>query len=179
MTLPEMQAVACPNPAQANVGGTIRRGAIVALDLGTSAGWALQSSDGHISTGTVSLKHTRYDGGGMRYLRFQTWLEGLAENTGGVAAIYFEEVRRHIGTDAAHIYGGFLATLSAWCERKGVAYQGVPVGTVKRFATGKGNADKQAVLAAMRSRGFNPADDNEADALAILLWAMETRGGVL
>jgi Holliday junction resolvasome RuvABC endonuclease subunit len=60
-----------------------------------------------------------------------------------------------------------------------VAYQGVPVGTVKRFATGKGNADKQAVLAAMRSRGFNPADDNEADALAILLWAMETRGGVL
>ena len=50
---------------------------------------------------------------------------------------------------------------------------------MKRFATGKGNADKQAVLAAMRSRGFNPADDNEADALAILLWAMETRGGVL
>ena len=73
MTLPEMQAVACPNPAQANVGGTIRRGAILALDLGTSAGWALQLSDGHISTGTVSLKHTRYDGGGMRYLRFRRW----------------------------------------------------------------------------------------------------------
>ena len=101
------------------------------------------------------------------------------DDTGGVAAIYFEEVRRHIGTDAAHIYGGFLATLTAWCERKGVAYQGVPVGTVKRFATGKGNADKQAVLAAMRSRGFNPADDNEADAIAILLWAIETHGGVL
>jgi hypothetical protein len=30
----------------------------------------------------------------------------------------------------------------------------------------------------MRSRGFRPADDNEADALAILLWAIETRGGV-
>jgi len=58
-------------------------------------------------------------------------------------------------------------------------YAGVPVGTIKRFATGKGNASKDAVLAAMRQRGFQPADDNEADAIAILLWAMETRGGVL
>ncbi len=61
----------------------------------------------------------------------------------------------------------------------GLRYQGVPVGTIKRFATGKGNAGKEAVLAAMRQRGFQPADDNEADAIAILLWAMETRGGVL
>jgi len=152
---------------------------ILALDLGTTTGWALRSANGPVAHGFVSFKSQRFEGGGMRYLRFQTWLEGLAQDTGGVAVIYFEEVRRHIGTDAAHIYGGFLATLTAWCERKGVAYQGVPVGTVKRFATGKGNADKQAVLAAMRSRGFNPADDNEADALAILLWAMETRGGVL
>ena len=57
-------------------------------------------------------------------------------------------------------------------------YQGVPVGTIKRHVTGKGNADKAAVIAAVRARGFNPADDNEADALAILLWATETQGGV-
>ena len=42
---------------------------------------------------------------------------------------------------------------------------------------GKGNADKAAVIAAVRERGFSPADDNEADAIAILLWAIETRGG--
>ena len=57
-------------------------------------------------------------------------------------------------------------------------YQGVPVGTIKRFITGKGNADKQAVIAAVKERGFSPADDNEADAIAILLWALATRGGV-
>ena len=56
--------------------------------------------------------------------------------------------------------------------------QGVPVGTIKRFIAGKGNADKAAVIAAVRQRGFYPADDNEADAIAILLWAMETEGGV-
>ncbi len=59
-----------------------------------------------------------------------------------------------------------------------VAYSGVPVGTWKRHACGKGNADKQAVIAAMRSLGFEPADDNEADAIAILLWALETSGGL-
>ena len=76
------------------------------------------------------------------------------------------------------MFGGLLATLTAWAETAGVPYQGVPVGTIKRFATGKGNAGKEAVEAAMRERGYRPADDNEADAIALLLWAMETRGGV-
>ena len=34
------------------------------------------------------------------------------------------------------------------------------------------------MIAAARARGFTTADDNEADALAILLWAIDTRGGV-
>jgi Holliday junction resolvasome RuvABC endonuclease subunit len=114
----------------------------------------------------------------MRYLRFERWLTETLSITGGIDAVYFEEVRRHAGTDAAHVFGGFLATLSAWCEQHGIAYEGVPVGTIKRFATGKGNADKAAMIAAMRERGFEPADDNEADAIAILLWALETNGGV-
>jgi Holliday junction resolvasome RuvABC endonuclease subunit len=71
-----------------------------------------------------------------------------------------------------------LATLTSWCEHRGIAYQGVPVGTIKKFIAGKGNADKQAVIQAVRARGYEPADDNEADAIAILLWAIETRGGV-
>ncbi len=114
----------------------------------------------------------------MRYLRFRAWLDDLVTNAPGLSAIYFEEVRRHVGTDAAHIYGGLLATLTAWCEQSHIAYQGVPVGTIKRFIAGKGNADKQAVMNAVRARGHHPADDNEADAIAILLWSIETLGGV-
>lgn len=59
-----------------------------------------------------------------------------------------------------------------------IPYQGVPVGTIKRHVTGKGNADKQAVIAAIKARGYAPVDDNEADAIAILLWAIATNGGV-
>ena len=150
---------------------------VLALDLGTTTGWALRSC-GITTSGRLSLKPSRFDGGGMRYLRFRRWLEQLQIDAGPIDAVYFEEVRRHIGTDAAHVYGGLLGQLTAWCEECGIAYQGVPVGTIKAFATGRGNADKAAVIAAVRARGFSPIDDNEADAIAILLWAIETGGGV-
>ncbi len=151
---------------------------ILALDLGTTTGWALRDADGLITSGTLSLRPGRFDGGGMRYLRFTNWLTEIDRLSGPMATIWFEEVRRHAGTDAAHVYGGLMATLTAWAELRGVPYQGVPVGTIKRHATARGNADKAAMIAAVRARGFSPADDNEADAIAILLWAIETNGGL-
>lgn len=146
---------------------------LLALDLGTATGWALRGQDGLITSGTASFRPGRFDGGGMRYLRFTGWLNEIHRLSGPVALIWFEEVRRHAATDAAHVYGGFMATLTAWAELHGVPYEGVPVGTIKRHATGKGNAPKEAVIAAVRARGFKPADDNEADALALLHWGME------
>ena len=151
---------------------------MLALDLGTTTGWALHGFDGLITSGTTSFKPGRYDGGGMRYLRFTNWLTELDRLAGPIEAIWFEEVRRHAGTDAAHVYGGLMATLTAWAELRGVPYQGVPVGTIKRHATGRGNAPKEAMIAAARARGFSTADDNEADAIATLVWAIETNGGV-
>lgn len=151
---------------------------ILALDLGSSTGWALGAHTNRIISGTVSFRPSRYEGGSIRYLRFRSWLDQLASDSRNLHAVYFEEVRRHMGTDAAHLYGGFLATLTAWCEQREIPYQGIPVGTIKRFIAGKGNADKKAVIAAVKARGYSPADDNEADAIAILLWAIETGGGV-
>src|SRR5262249_7334891 len=119
------------------------------------------------------------DGGGMRYVRFRAWLDGVADDTPDIAAIHFEEVRRHLSTDSSHVYGGFLPMLTRWCGERGNAYQGVPLRPTQRHITGKGSADKAAVIEAVRARGYSPADDNEADAIAILLWAIETRGGLL
>ena len=151
---------------------------LVALDLGTITGWASLGPNDRIVSGTEDFRPRRFEGGGMRFLRFQDFLLELAVHLAGIQRVVFEEVRRHAGTDAAHIYGGFLGALTAWCEEHDIPYQGVPVGTIKRHVTGKGNANKAAVIAAIRARGFDPADDNEADAIAILLWAMETGGGV-
>ena len=143
---------------------------ILALDLGTTTGWALHTDAGQVVSGSGSFKPSRFEGGGMRFLRFKRWLTELKSATEPhrVGAIYFEEVRRHAGVDAAHCYGGFLGVLTAWCEHHQIPYSGIPVGTIKKHATGKGNADKAAMVAAARARGFDPADDNEADALALL-----------
>lgn len=144
---------------------------ILALDLGTKTGWAV-SVDDNIVSGVESFKNDRFSGGGMRYLRFRRWLDELHRST-GFDEVAFEEVRRHAGTDAAHAYGGFMSQLTAWCEEKGIPYQGVPVGTIKKFWTGNGNAPKVVMEREAKRRGFNPQDDNEADALALLHWRFE------
>ncbi len=143
---------------------------VLALDLGTQTGWSLLHHD-QVTSGTLSFKNDRYQGGGMRYLRFARWLDAMKDLTDSLGEVYFEEVRRHLGVDAAHVYGGFLATLTAWCERHAIPYQGISVGTIKHHATGKGNASKQDVLASVKAKGYQPHDENEADALALLEWA--------
>ena len=167
--------MASPTPAL-SLGSA--RDVILALDFGTITGFAIAGADGGITSGTAEFRLDRWQSGGMRFLRFKRWLTEIKNQAGGLDLVVYEQVRRHAGVDAAHSFGGWLAILTAWCEHHDIAYQGVPVGTIKRFIAGKGNADKDAVIAAIRARGFNPADDNEADAIAILLWAIDTHGGV-
>jgi Holliday junction resolvasome RuvABC endonuclease subunit len=140
---------------------------ILSLDLGTKMGWAVNYPV--ICSGMFNLspdRNRKFEGGGMRFLRMAEWLEKMPKPD----IIVFETVRRHISTDSAHAYGGYLATLTAWCEANNVPYEGVPVQTIKIFITGKGNAKKDAVIAAIQAKGFvDVTDDNQADALALLL----------
>ena len=46
---------------------------ILALDLGTVTGWAA-CIDGHVQSGTWTFRPSRYEGGGMRYVRFRNQL---------------------------------------------------------------------------------------------------------
>lgn len=149
---------------------------ILALDLGTTTGWALAQTDAQITSGSQSFKPQRFEGGGMRFLRFKRWLTDIKQCSSDISLIVFEEVRRHAGVDAAHVYGGFMGQLTAWCEHHQIPYEGVPVGTIKKHATGKGNASKDQMIQAMQSRNHSVVDNNEADALALLYWAIEMRG---
>jgi len=155
-----------------------RPATILALDLGTTTGYAIKPASGPIVSGTMGFKPNRFEGGGMVFLRFSHWLSELNEKADPIDLVVYEEARAPRGTIAAQIYGSFLGHLTAWAEFRDVPYQGVPVGTIKKFIAGKGNADKAQVIVAVRARGYAPADDNEADAIAILLWAIETGGGI-
>lgn len=141
---------------------------VLALDLGQKTGWALLQTDGTITSGTMGFKPGSFEGGGMTFLKFKQWLDSILKTANGLDGIWFEEVRAHAGTTAAHVYGGFLGQLTSWAEAANIPYLGVPVGTIKKHATGSGNAGKDLVIDAMKAKGHNPADDNEADALAIM-----------
>lgn len=139
----------------------------LALDLGTKTGYAVSTTP--IIYGTESLiPPSRFSGGGYRFLHFQRWL-GQAHLQYGFEEVVFEAVHRHAGTAAAHIYGGLLGILTAFCEEMGVPYRSYGVGSIKKHVTGKGNAGKDEVISAVQKQGFAPADDNAADAIALLL----------
>jgi Holliday junction resolvasome RuvABC endonuclease subunit len=145
---------------------------VLALDLGTTTGWAFRCRRrGLFESGSISFKPSRFDSVAIRFVKMREWLDYMQHTR--FKTVYFEEVRRHIGTDAAHAYGGYLATLQTWCADNSVEYRGVPVATIKKFWTGKGNAKKDDMVAECKARGFDVKDDNQADAIALLHLAME------
>ena len=140
----------------------------IGIDPGTNCGWAVLDATGaRIASGVWDLKPRRHEGGGMRYLRCRSYFEELLAGR-GMVIVGYEEVRRHAGTTAAHVYGGIIAQIGSICEARGVPYAAHPVGTVKRLATGRGNASKAMMVAAARERWplFDGGND-EADALWI------------
>lgn len=139
---------------------------ILAIDPGTHCGIAW-TDDKKVHAHLVScldLTPKRHEGGGMRFLRFRDQLIAINPDV-----VYYEEVAAHKGTAAAHIYGGLVATIQTFCEERSIPYAGIPVGTIKKFATGKGNANKEAMIEAARAKyGYEGNNDNEADALHLL-----------
>ncbi|KAK54007.1 hypothetical protein [Bordetella bronchiseptica] len=144
---------------------------ILALDLGTKLGWAVRGRDGRISHGTEVFTPRASWSPGQRWLRARSFLvEVITQRQ--VHAIAYEDVKRHTGTDAAHAYGAFLCIVEMLADSHRLRLLPVGVSTIKKHWTGKGNADKTAMLAQARARGFRPETDNDADALAILSWAV-------
>lgn len=139
---------------------------LLALDLGTKSGFCMGQPGGSTMSGTADFKPGRYNGGGMRFVKFRAWLNDL-KSAYPIDRVVFEEVRRHAGTDAAHVYGGLMATLTAWCEELEIPYEGVSVGEIKKSFTTRGNASKDEMIAEAIKRGYAPMTHDEADAIAL------------
>lgn len=149
---------------------------ILAIDIGTTAGWARCGRDGAVASGSQSFAPKRMEAAGQRWLKFRAFLAEQRAQGGEIHAVYYEDVKQHAGTLAAHVYGGFLAMLEAWCAANNVPLRPVGVGQVKKHWTGRGNASKDEMIFEAEKRGFKPVDDNHADALAILSLARELEG---
>lgn len=166
------------SPRRANAGSTVVTAPglnlnILALDLGTKTGYAIRSRDGRIIHGTEAFTPRASWTPGQKWQRFRAFLSRtITENAIGTLA--FEDVKAHGkgAVLAAHAYGGFRAMMEMVADQHNVRLVPVGVGVVKKHWTGKGNAKKEAMVEQAKVRGFRPETDNDADALAILDWAV-------
>jgi len=152
-------------------------GAVLALDLGLSTGWALRLPDGRLSHGRVSFARGGHERDGAQFLRFRAWLmeqRGRVTAAGAeISLVLFEDVNfiaPKAGYRAAHTWGAFWGAVLAWCIHHNIEYRPVHVSTLKKAATGNHKAKKRLVIAAVQAAGFPVVNDDEADALALMLW---------
>jgi hypothetical protein len=138
--------------------------AILALAPGLQTGFALYPTPGMIVSGSWDLSPRRGDGG-LRYQRLKAELDRF-----DIAPldVHYEQVHGRAGMQARRVHRELLGQLKAWCLERGITPQPFGVGQIKKFWIGRGNATKDDMIAEARARGFDPVDDNEATALALL-----------
>lgn len=142
---------------------------ILALDLATKTGWCA----GELS-GVQTFDVRRGESPGMRFLRLNAWLEEVCNTLlRGVNLIVYEQAH-HRGGAATQCAVGMSTQVMAFAAKYEIELMPVHTATLKKFATGRGNANKDEVIAAARERGYNPQDDNEADAIMLYWYAAET-----
>lgn len=144
---------------------------ILGIDPGTNCGWAVRYSDGSCASGVWRLANKKGEHVGQRFRKLVDVLRRSIEAV-RPSVICYEQVRRHNGVTAAHIYGGIIAVIQAVAAEYNVPIETAHVGEIKRTATGCGDAAKETMItsAMMQWPGFQPQDDNEADAR----WVVET-----
>lgn len=142
---------------------------MLALDLATHCGYAFQTS-ACVLSGTESFAERGRETRGDRLWRFQQWVAEF-HRAQPLSMVAYEKVQGHMRGAAQSCYAQFEGVLLAWCAKRQVRVSAVNPKTLKRVIAGSGNADKSSMKAAVRAYGFAPADDNEADALAVLLYA--------
>ena len=147
---------------------------IVALDLATRTGWARWRAGDEVHHGTIALPET-----GPEVGRFLAAFDDRLVSVLAVApdVVVFEAP--WVGSDThqatARKLMGLAGHVEFVCYRAGIACCEVNNNTVRKHFCGKGNAPRKAmkamVIAACRDRGWSPANDDEADALAMLDYA--------
>jgi hypothetical protein len=154
---------------------------VLALDLGTATGWALWDG-ARLESGVQVFDVKRGESPGMRYLRFNRWLNDFtwdprfSDDRLRIGLIVYEQTHNRGGA-ATEVAAGFATRVQEFCARVQIDHQAIHSATLKKFCTGKGNADKAAMLDAVGRRWKVVTDDNEADAIALCYYTLaETLG---
>ena len=153
---------------------------VLAIDPGSSCGWAVHDGQHIVDSGVWALAPVRGDSPGVRYLKLRSRLEAIKDRFPKLELIAVEQAH-HRGGAATEYAIGVLTHVQSWCAEVGVEHLVVHSARLKRVATGRGNADKAAMVAAAEQRwpGWSPATDDEADSRWIAEAAVQQiRGGL-
>jgi Holliday junction resolvasome RuvABC endonuclease subunit len=139
---------------------------VMALDTGRKLGFAVRRPDGTTRHGVETLP------GKESGVKWRT-LWGLMSRHAPVDFVYIERNHIPFGRTAVVDHGRFIGVVECWAEMNDAIYREVAPSTIKLHATGNGRAAKADVIFFARTLGFQSvSDDNHADALALLDYAL-------
>lgn len=163
---------------------------ILALDLGTTTGWAYRSRSGGITAGSWLLQteaarkaaaKTRADRRldprvpALYHRICHIWADHKCDEgiNQPIDFLVFEDVQFSRYTLQTQLWSSFRAAVWLFCYLHRVQTDCIPVTTLKQFATGSGAADKDFMIrtATQLFPTITIVDDNCADALHLLQWA--------
>ena len=135
---------------------------ILALDIATNTGWKTETT-----SGVWNLKPNRGESEGMRVVRFKAKVRELVELEGINLISYERPAGMH--KSSIMVASEMVGVLKDFCIEKNITLACYSATEIKKFATSRGNANKEAMIKAARDRGYLPQDDNEADAIFLYL----------
>jgi hypothetical protein len=144
---------------------------ILSLDLATSTGWA-SYVEGDITIGSASFALKRGDSPGMRFLRCRSWLREMKKLLGNIDLICYEQPHQR-GGHPTQVAMGLTTEVLSFSARANIETTSVHSMSLKKWATGKGNAKKERMVEEAKSRGYDVANDDEADAVLMLEYTLE------
>jgi len=144
---------------------------ILSLDLATSTGWACYE-EGDITIGSASFALKRGDSPGMRFLRCRSWLREMLKLLGNIDLIVYEQPHQR-GGHPTQVAMGLVTEVLSFSARANIETTTVHSMSLKKWATGKGNAKKPRMIEEAKNRGYDVTNDDEADAVLMLEYTLE------
>jgi Holliday junction resolvasome RuvABC endonuclease subunit len=136
---------------------------ILALDPATHCGYAINRS----LYGVWNLTAKRDESVGMRLIRLRAKLHEVIAGE-RINVVVFERPGGRFKASII-VQSEIQGQIKTVCEDLKVQYRAYSSTEIKKFATGKGNAGKPAMIKAAQDKlGYPGKDDNEADALWLL-----------
>jgi len=148
---------------------------LLTLDLATKTGWAAKEAGAPVVSGVQVFDVRRGESPGMRFLKCRSWLKDISAMVRPNVIVY--EQAHHRGGAATACGVGLVTVVLEFTAQHEIETMPVHSATLKKWATGSGRANKGDMIKNCISRGYQPQDDNEADAILLLLYAIEELGG--